>query len=437
MVLQITNTTLPGVSLSQDSAGLVAIQGGSPADAAIIGEADLINGSATEATYYRITTAPQATRVFGDSPLGNNVAAALQNGAYPVHAVAATETDVVGEDISGIGSTSGTLANAPVVEDASLITFTVDGVAKTTILTLKDPSTEAVGADEVYLNAQTGAFELDAAPGDATLTNDTVDYPYLDYGPALTEMEAEVGATADFLGVLSENSAVTTALQTTVDSIASLVTPILGIAGASPYIADTATYVNPLDTSRMQLLYPMRNGDGNFVLGEYLGLRARLGIDRSGMRQRLTGVEQVYHNLTEVQKTDLDAEHVVVLESDSRGIRLLNDPTCVADANLAEAQMANGLARLVVDVASEIVYDNSDRFIGKLHTQGARDNLRAVLQDALDRLTELNAVIGTVVTVEEVDAQSARVEVGIELAKPLRNIEAVVAAGEFPDAASA
>lgn len=189
MVLQLTNSSLPGVNISQDSANLVAISGGSAADVALVGEADLVNGSAVEATHYRVTTASQAERLFGDSPLSANVQDALSNGSYPVHAVAAAEIDTTGEDISGIGSTSGSLASAPVVEDPERISFTVDGASLTTVLTLRDPSTETPASGEVYVNAQTGEFELDVAPA----SSGTVDYTSLDYLPALDALKAAAG----------------------------------------------------------------------------------------------------------------------------------------------------------------------------------------------------------------------------------------------------
>lgn len=425
MVLQLTNSSLPGVNISQDSANIIPITGGSAADVSLVGEADFVNGSAIEATHYRVTTASQAERLFGDSPLGQNVQDALRNGAYPVHAAAPSEVDVTGEDISGIGSTSGTLGSVPTTEDPERITFDVDGATLTTVLTLRDPSTMSPSSGEVYVNSQTGAFELGSAPS----SSGSVSYTHLDYVPALADLESEVGDVVDWIGVLSESSEVQNELLTTVQSIAGRVTPIIGVAGASPYVEDSSSYTNPLDTSRMQLVYNSRDAAGEFLLGSYIGLRGRIGINRSGMRQRLSGVTTVNHNLTEQEATDLDGQQVVVLQADARGVKLLNDPTCVSSGNTDEAMYNDALSRLSVDAATVLIDANSERFIGRLNKPAVLNQLRAVLRAALESLEGSSAITGTSVQVVPVDANTADVDVSIELAKPLRNINVVISSG--------
>ncbi|UBF22712.1 tail sheath [Halorubrum tailed virus 27] len=425
MVLQITNSSLPGVNIAQDSANLVPITGGSAADVALVGEADLVTGSAVEEQHYRVTTASQAERLFGDSPLARNIQDALSNGSYPIHAAAASESVVASEDISGIGSTSGSLSSAPLVEDASRITFDVDGTEKTTVLTLNRPSSEPVSADEVYVNAQTGEFDLDAAPS----SSGDVAYVALDYGPALDAIESAVGDVVDWIGVLSDSDEARGDLLSTVQAIAGRVTPIIGVAGASPGMEDPTTYTNPADTSRLQLLYSSRDGDGEFLMGSYIGLRGRIGIGRSGIRQRLSGVNSVNHNLTEAEATALDDQQVVVLQSDSRGVKLLNDPTCVASGNTDESQYADALSRLSVDAATVLIDANAERFIGRLNKPAVLNQLRAVLSAALASLEDSSAIVGTDVRVAPVDANTADVDVSLELAKPLRNINVVISSG--------
>lgn len=425
MVLQITNSSLPGVNIAQDSANLVPITGGSAADVALVGEADLVNGSATEATYYRVTTSSQAERLFGDSPLTRNVQDALSNGSYPIHAVAATEVETTDEDISGIGSTSGSLTSAPVVEDTGRISFNVDGDEKTTVLTLRDPSTESASSGEVYVNAQTGEFELDSAPS----TSGDVTYTALDYGPALDALADEAGDVVDWIGVLSDSEEARDDLLSTVQGIAGRVTPIIGVAGAGSYIADPSVFTNPVDTSRLQLLYNSRDGSGEFLIGSYIGLRGQIGINRSGIRQRLSGVTSVGHNLTEQEATDLDEQQVVVLQADSRGVKLLNDPTCVSPGNTDEAQYADALSRLSVDAATVLIDANSERFIGRLNKPAVLNQLRAILGSALESLEGSSAITATDVRVAPVDANTADVDVSLELAKPLRNINVVISSG--------
>ena len=230
-------------------------------------------------------------------------------------------------------------------------------------------------------------------------------------------------------GALSDSDEARDDLLSTVQEIAGRVTPIIGVAGASPYIADPSGYTNPVDTSRLQLLYNSRDASGEFLIGSYIGLRGEIGINRSGIRQRLSGVTSVGHNLTEEEATALDEQQVVVLQADARGVKLLNDPTCVSANNTDEAQYADALSRLSVDAATVLIDANSERFIGRLNKPAVLNQLRAVLRAALASLEGSSAITGTEIQVSPVDANTADVDVSIELAKPLRNINVVISSG--------
>ncbi|RCU47933.1 hypothetical protein DU504_11890 [Haloplanus salinus] len=426
MAITIGNSTLPGVYVRQESNSSVGINTTAPADVGLVGEADLTNGTASANTLYTVTTAPQATRLFGDSPLGRNVVGALQNGAYPIYAVACATVDVSAEDISGLGTTSGTFENGPLVEDASTISFTVDSTSLSAVLTLDDPSSKTPASGEVYVNVHSAEFELDAAPS----TSGTVDYSYLDYTTALGVMESEAGDVIDWLGILNENSDARNTLQATVGSLNATFKPTIGVVGAGTYISDTSTYTNPFDDSHMQVLYCPRNSDGESLVGAYLGVRGRIGIDQSAMRKRLSGVEGLLRNPTDTEKADLDAAHVVVIEAGPRGPRMMNDPTCVDNSNTDELAYNHGLARLLGDYITLIVEEISDPYIGRLHTPAARSALRGEVSQAMRNLLNLNAVTGFEVSVEEISSTQARLTVGVGLAKPLRNIEAVIVGGD-------
>lgn len=430
-MVSIADTTLPGVSATVESANTLATATSSPGDIGIVGPADLSAGTALKNEAYRITTTPQAHQVFGtDSPLAVNVSDALFNGAFPVYAAAPESVAVVGEDISGLGTTSGTLANAPVTEDETAVTFTVDGVVLTTIKTLEDPSTKAPAADEVYYNPQTAAFELESAPSDADATNDTVDYEYHDYPTAIDALEAEYGETVDFIGSLAENAAVVTDVQTTVGAMANKRNFATAVAGASSYISNTSNYSNTIDDSRVQLLYPARKSDGNSLVGAYLGLRAAIGIDSSAMKTRLRGVTALNHSLGKAQKEELDAENVVVLADESAGSLIENDPTCVLDSNAEEAQMRDGLSRMIVDYVTEIVFAQSEPFVGGYHSDITRSQLRGNLDNRLSALQETNAILKFEIRVTEVDSYTAAVDLSVQTVKPLRNVKANIVAGE-------
>lgn len=423
-MVTISNSTLPGVYAIQESVSSVDANTQAPADVGVIGDADLTNGSASADSVYRVTNEPQAVSLFGNSPLAAACADALQNGAYPVYAMAVEMTAVSGEE-PGVAD-SGTLANTPVTEVTADVTFTVDGSPLTSQVSM-NPAGETLAANEAAYNPNTGAFNLGVTPS----TSLTVDYKHGDYSGAITAMLAAEADRVDFLGVLTEESAAVSSLQTAIAGIVDNFQFVLGVAGAGEgYVADTSTYSNPFDTSRMQLLYPSRNDDNESLVGAYLGMRGRIGIDRSGMRKKLVGQTGISHSLTRTEKEEMDGQQVVVIELGARSVRTMSDHTCVASDNADEQAYNHALARLIGDFVTLVVHDVSDPFIGLLHTAGARANLRAQVQQEMKNLLRLNAIVRYTVSVEEIDSVTARVTVGMELAKPLRNIEAVVVGGD-------
>lgn len=424
-MVNISNSTLPGVYAVQESISSVNANTQAPADVGLVGEADLSTGSASADTVYRVTNAPQATRLFGESPLAVTVADALQNGAYPVYAVAPSKTAVAAESLAV--SDTGTLANTPVSEIVANVVFTIDGSPFTSKLSM-DPANETLGAAEAAYNPNTGEYKLGTAPG----VSADADYDYLDYSTALNALADEEGDRVDFIGVTIEDRTVTDLVEAKVKAMAQNFQFALGVAGGSETkIADTSAFSNPYDTSRMQLLYPSRNGDMESLIGAYLGMRARIGIDRSGMRKKLEGQTALSHtDLTRTDKENLDGAYVVVVEYAARSVRTMNDPTCVSASNSDELAYNHGLARLIGDYVTLVVHDVSDPFIGLLHTPGARANLKAQVEQEMKKILQLNAVVAYTVDVEEIDSVTARVTVGMQLAKPLRNIEAVVVGGD-------
>jgi hypothetical protein len=162
-----------------------------------------------------------------------------------------------------------------------------------------------------------------------------------------------------------------------------------------------------------------------------VGLRARLGIEDSAMSKRLTSVKNLRLTLSKDEQVDLVGLNITPLADEAAGARVVEDLTTVADDNADEAEMREGLARLIVDYTTDIVDRNSARFIGQLHTQSARNGLRSTISSALNQLLDLQVVSGYNVSVEEVDSRTASVNVGVDLVDPLRNINATILAGEI------
>ena len=431
-MVTIGNTTLPGVQTTVESSRSVGVGLGSPGDVLLVGSADDEIGTAEPNEGYQIRTPSRARHYFGDnSPLTNAVIDALREGAFPVYAMAVETESVEDENVdSGIGS----LDSVPVSEVASDTEFTVDGQELTTIITFGDPEDYTPGENEAYLNPVTGDYNIDYD----TIDPASVDYVYHDYDTALDAVyEDEAGEEADFVGVLVENDDVVGSAVQTVELMAQDYNFAIAVAGASSRMSneEIGEHENGYDTSRLQLVYPSRNNDGESIIGSYLGLRSSLGISASPMRRRIGSQNDLNHTLSPEQKTELLDERVIPIANERAGARVIEDVTTAKEDNADEHQMRQGIARLVIDYVTLVVQANSDSFIGELHTESARNALQNIIKSELKDLMSLNAITAYSVSVQEVDSMIASVDVGVETVAPLRNIVATVTAGEVASAA--
>jgi hypothetical protein len=423
------STSEPGITTDVESALTISTSGDAPADVGIVGQADLSVGTANPNEVYQVTRASKARTWFGeDSLLAQAVIDALDMGAYPVYAVATAEEQVTDEDLSGLTSTSGSLAQAPVIEDAGEISITVDGTPKTTHLTYNDPALEAPDTDEVYVNPVEGTIELDAAPSDGDNTNDTASYTTYDYPSAIDAMEEGAGEAIDFLAPVSENQTVTDYVQTTLGDMANEYNFALGLVGAGARV-NPSNYENPYDDSRMQVIYPTRNANGESVLGSYAGLRASLGIRTTPIGKALDNQKDLAVGLNKAQRGSLIDARVVPLADEAAGARVKDDVNSVSDDNSEEAGIRYGFSRLVFDYAITTVRVNEKPFIGRLNSPAVRNALEGLLNNELKPLMRSNAILSFSAEVFEVDATTASVELQVDAAEPLRFIENTVTVG--------
>lgn len=423
------STSEPGIVTDVESALTISTSGSAPADVGIVGQADLSVGTAEPNSVYQVTRASKARTWFGeDSLLAKAVVDALDMGAYPVYAVATAENQVNGDDLSGMTSTSGTLDNAPVIEDSAGISITIDGVAKDVSITYEDPANLDPGTDEAFVNPVEGTIEVDSAPSDADDTNDTADYITYDYPSAIDAMQAGAGEAIDFLAPVNENNTVTDYVQSTLSDMAVEYNFALGLVGAGARI-DPSTYENRYDDSRMQVLYPTRNEDGDSVLGSYAGLRASLGIRTTPINKTLDNQKNIAVGLNKAERGSLIESRVVPLADEAAGARVADDVNSVSDTNSDEAGIRYGFSRLVFDYVITIVRVNEKPFIGRLNSPAVRNALEGLLNNQLKPLTRSNAIIDFDAEVFEVDATTASVELQVDAAEPLRFIENTVTVG--------
>ncbi|UBF21909.1 tail sheath [Haloarcula virus HJTV-3] len=422
------NTIEPGIVTNVNSALAVTSSGGAPADVGLVGQADLDAGTAQANAVYQVTRATMAREWFGeDSPLTQNVLDALAEGAYPVYAVAVDLVDVTGEDLSGLASNTGTLAEGPVSEDAAHTVFTINGSDLTTVLKYEDLSTLSPGAGEVYVNPSTREFKIDA---EVTVgnTGDSVDYAYGDYDAGNQALAEGAGGAVDFFVPLSEEATATQDAQSTVGSLASEYNFAIAIVGATPGL-DPESYNNSFDDSRVQVVYPARNAEGYSTLGSYAGRRAKLGITTTPINKRLSTQKSLAVSLDRAARGALIDERVVPLADETEGARIADDVNTVSDTNTEEAGIRFGFTRLVMDYVITTIRVNEQPFIGRLNSRAVRASLEGLLSNQLKTLKRSNAIIDYNVNVYRIDATSAAVEIQVETAKPLRFIENTVTIG--------
>jgi len=431
--------TEPGIVTDLSSALNVGTAGAAPSDLGIVGQADLASTGSDGADpniVYEVTRATQARTLFGpeaSSLLTQGIIDALIEGAFPVYALAPEEIDVAGEDISGVAGTSGTLSQTPVIEDAASISFTVDGVAKTTVLTYEDPSTKAPGADEVYVNPVTGAFELDVAPSDTDTSNDTADYTYYDYPTAIDAMVAGAGDTIDFFQPINENQDVVDYAQSANKSMAAEYDLALAVLGPGDTVIDPATYTQSYDDSRAQVVFGTRFEDNSSLLAAYAGKRAALGLTRTPIGLKLESTKRMASYqaslLDRTARGQLIDANVVPLADEAGGIRIVDDKTTVTSSNAQEGNIDFGFTRLVMDYIITITRANEQPFIGRLNNGAVRDAFADLVKGELVALKNSGSVLSYTVNVAKVDATTASLEVGVEVAKPLRFIENKITVG--------
>ncbi|UBF20344.1 tail sheath [Haloarcula virus HCTV-8] len=422
------NTIEPGIVTNVNSALSVTSSGGAPADVGLVGQADLVNGTAQTNAVYQVTRATKAREWFGeDSPLTRNVLDALSEGAYPVYAVAVDLVDVTGEDLSALASNTGTLAEGPVSENADDVVFNIDGVELETVLVYEDLSELTPDAGEVYVNPATGDFSIDPETVVGN-TGDSVDYATADYVAGNQALADGAGGAVDFFVPLTEDVAVTEDAQATVNAMATEYNLALAIVGATPGL-DPSEYSNSFDDSRVQVVYPARDAEGYSTLGAYAGLRAKLGITTTPINKRLSSVKSLGVSLNKAQRGELIDERVVPLADESEGARIADDVNSVSDTNAEEAGIRFGFTRLVMDYVITTIRVNEQPFIGRLNSRAVRASLEGLLSNQLNTLKRSNAIVDYRVSVSRVDATTAAVEIQVKTAKPLRFIENTVTIG--------
>lgn len=425
------NDKEPGVTASTSSGLGVDVADSSPSDLGIVGQADLAStgsGGADANTVYEVGRVTEARTLFGDestSLLTQAIIDALNEGAFPIYAVAPTETTVSGEDHSSLGDTNFELDNEPIIEDADSITVTLDSTDLTVNIVYDDTSSYSPAAGECYVNPVRAKVEIPSSPSSSL----TVDYTHYDYPSAHDAMVDGAGEDIDYFVPLSENTNIVDDAQTTVNSVASAYELSILKGGAGIRI-DPSNYSNPYDDSRTQVVYPTRFEDDSSALAAYGGLCARLGLKTTPINQRFRSDKSLDVRLTLSERGSLIDANVVPLADESNGVRISDDPTTVTSNNTEEKNIEYGFSRLAMDAIIVTTRDNETPFVGRLNNPAVRNTLAGLIRDQLESFKRSDVVNGYSINIEEKSATEALLETNIDLAEPLRFVRNEVTVGD-------
>jgi hypothetical protein len=416
----------PGIVTDLTSSAAVPTSGEAPDDVGIVGQADLANATspADPTKVYQVNRASKAVEWFGpkeSSLLTQGVIDALNEGAYPVYVTVAESASVVDEDQSGIGSTDFSLDNAPIREDPESISVTADGTTQTVNVVYDDVSTYSASAGECYVNPVRGRVQVDSLPD----TSLDVDYEHFDYQTGIDVMANEVGDVIDYFTPLSENTTVVDYLNSKVASMEQEYNLAIAVAGADIHL-DASSFTQSYDDSRTQVVYSTRFEDNTSALAAYVGFKSKLGLTTTPINKRLNTSKSLAITLTRKERGDLIEASVVPLANESRGVRIVDDPTTVSDSNTDEQNLQYGFNRKVADYIIETTRDNQKPFIGKLNSPTVRNTLEGLVSEQLNQLKESNAVLSYTVNIQKEDAVTAGLEMSVDLVEPLRFIENTV-----------
>lgn len=416
----------PSIITDLTSSAAVSTSGEAPNDIGYVGQADLANAenAADTSKVYQITRASKAVEYFGpkgSSMLTQAVIDALNEGAYPIYAAVAPSTSVTQEDHSDIVSTTVNLDNAPIRENASSITVSLDGTDQNVNIVYDEADSYSPAAGECYVNPVRGNIEVESSPS----TSLDVDYDHFDYAAGVDVLVDNVPDVIDFLVPLSENSSVVDDANVTVANMEQEYNLAVLNAGADIRL-DPTTFEQKYDDSRTQVIYPTRFEDNTSALAAYAAFKAKLGLDTTPIDKSLNTNKRLAVSLSRAERGSLINEKVVPLADEARGVRIADDPTTVSADNTDEQNLKFGFNRLVADYIIQTTRLNQRPFIGKLNSQTVRSTLEGMVEDSLVDLQASSIVLSYDINIHKEDAVTAGLEMSVDLAEPLRFIENTV-----------
>lgn len=311
------------ISVDVEGGGIGALNLDTAQKVVLFGAGDPGSGSAQTNDPTQVSGPGELESTFGaDTDLAELFRGAAANGVgYSLlYGVMPAKQSVSAEAIAG---GSGTLGNAPIIEDAAEITVqnTTAGQEATPVWRYESPpQTGDLADDEVAVNPFTGEVEA----GDAD--DYEVDYKYYDWQSAFDAASGVIQEQEEGLWyVRSEAEAIISDAIATAVPLRENEWKMVRVAGdAQPNATaedgtasiDVDAYSDNLDNDALFVTGPVRQANSSHpVSGEIAGVFGGVGTDDSVIGQTLTGVGELTQTLPVPDQEALEEEGVIPLSN--------------------------------------------------------------------------------------------------------------------------
>ena len=415
----------PGVKVTTAGGAITGVAVGREQKLIIIANGDESNGDADVNAATQVNSPADADRKFGEgTELAEQMKDALGNGANIsfLYGVIPEEVSVTAESFT---SDSGTLANAPIIEDKDLIAVRGNPGGTPVDLDIefdfeKPPTDPGDDDDTAYINPITGEVTFDSAE-----TDFEVDYSYLDISAARDEAQSVIGdEETAIIGQCVENESLATDLSSSVNTLRGEYKMAMGLQAAEPTGPksdddtkpdyDTGSYTDSIDNDAMFLHAPARKEDSKTTItGALGGLMAgsALGPGGSIYNESLT-TDNLENRLSKADTDNLQDAQVIPVRQPPQGgsIKVSRN----LSTSTEEDWVRDYWTRRIVDQVILITKSVGDSIIGRINDVRTRETVETTLKSELKGLSDDRLITDAYsVSVYQVDANTVGIDVGI------------------------
>ena len=326
------------ISVTTESGAIGALNLNATEKLVIFARGDPANGTVSVNDPTRVNGPGELAETFGD---GSRIADAMRDAAgngQSFNAMYGVVPETISVTAEGVSGGSGTLGNAPIIEDKSDVSVqntTTSSSAGVVFRYESTPDPSSLDDDEVAINPDTGEVES----GDSD--DYEVDYKYHDWQAAFDAatdviQPQEAGQWA----VISDSESVVSDAVTTANPLRTNQFKMVRVAGGAEPNAttddgdpkiDVGGYSDNIDDGATYLFGPVREaGETTTALGAIGGTMASAALGESILGQSLNGVSDLAQQMSVPTQEDLeDAQVIPVSDFGSPAIEG-NDSTSTA-----------------------------------------------------------------------------------------------------------